>query len=180
MNYINKQIEYYFTEKLDLSNQKLTKLPEDIYFYRNLTVLYCNNNKLTYLPELPSSLKELNCSNNQLTYLPEFPSSLQIINCSNNQLYSIPEYPYDIKIINCSNNKLVCLPDLVDRIHILLCNNNLLTKLPWSYNNITKFGSINCDNNPFTENLNYKIGKNNLKRYFMDDYNVNGINLLEI
>ena len=47
--FINKSI----IERLNYSNQGLTKLP-DLSEYINLKYLYCYNNKLTYLPELPN------------------------------------------------------------------------------------------------------------------------------
>jgi len=38
-----------------------------------LKQLYCNNNQLEELPELPSSLEVLYCGVNQLEELPELP-----------------------------------------------------------------------------------------------------------
>ena len=81
---INKSI----IEILSYSNQGLTKLP-DLSEYINLKDLYCYNNKLTYLPELPNSLRSLYCNYNNLTSLPELPNSLEFLSCSNNNL------PYD-------------------------------------------------------------------------------------
>jgi len=51
-----------------------------------IQVLYCSNNQLTQLPELPENLQRLDCYNNQLTQLPELPENLQEIYCDNNQL----------------------------------------------------------------------------------------------
>jgi len=52
--------------------------------------LYCDNNKLTVLPDL-LNCEYLDCHNNKLTVLPDLP------NC---------------KYLSCSNNKLTNLPDL--------------------------------------------------------------------
>ena len=53
--------------ELDLSSKGLTELP-DLSEYINLKYLYCDNNNLTSLPELPKSLKELHCYGNNLPY----------------------------------------------------------------------------------------------------------------
>ena len=90
---------------LDLSNKTLKKLP-DLSEYTNLKTFFCQNNKLTKLPELPKSLRYLSCHHNQLTLLPELPKSLQYLHCYNNNLTELPELPKSLKILYCTNNKL--------------------------------------------------------------------------
>ena len=58
-------------------------LPDLMRFYK-LKRLECNNNKLTYLPPLPSVLEELVCGNNELTYLPHLPYNLDTLYFINN------------------------------------------------------------------------------------------------
>jgi hypothetical protein len=49
--------------------------------------LACWNNKLTALPKLPASLKDLGCSNNKLTGIDLTPcQSLRSIDCSYNDM----------------------------------------------------------------------------------------------
>ena len=115
----------YTITRLDLSNKRLTKLPADLLQYTNLQMLYCNNNQLTELHELPASLEILKCDNNQLTELPELPASLQTLSCSNNQLTTIPELPASLQILWCSSNKLTELPLLPASLEILYCYDNL-------------------------------------------------------
>ena len=51
-----------------------------------LKQLFCDNNQLTSLPEIPEGLEVLYCNNNRLLALPALPNSLESLNCSNNQL----------------------------------------------------------------------------------------------
>ena len=72
-------------KKLDLSSKGLTYLPS-LERFKNLEVLDCEENQLTSLPPLPSSLRILYCGNNRLTTLPPLPSYLQDLYCENNLL----------------------------------------------------------------------------------------------
>ena len=78
-------------------NVVITLTPSQItnfYSFRYLITLNVSCQKLTLLPELPSSLQILYCDYNQLTSLPELPSGLQELHCyNNNQLTSLPEFP---------------------------------------------------------------------------------------
>ena len=62
--------------------------------------------KLTKLPELPDTLKELYCSNNQLNKLPDLPDTLQVLYCNNNQLTKLPDLPDTLIELSCSGNQL--------------------------------------------------------------------------
>jgi Leucine-rich repeat (LRR) protein len=64
---------------LDLSKQKLTEFPRDIYNYSNLTVLILSKNKLTELPDSISVLKYL-----------------QVLDVSKNKLSDLPSGLYDL------------------------------------------------------------------------------------
>jgi Leucine-rich repeat (LRR) protein len=69
---IKDEIIVILNDYLDLSNNKLTSLPDS---FGNLKVnrLYLSNNKLTSLPDSFGNLKlnYLNLSNNKLTSLPD-------------------------------------------------------------------------------------------------------------
>ena len=69
--------------KLDLGQSNLQgELP--LPFQLMVTKLDCGDNRITALPELPSSLTRLNCNSNQLTALPELPTSLTWLMCFGN------------------------------------------------------------------------------------------------
>ena len=72
--------------ELDYYRKNLSELP-DLSEYINLKYLYCSNNNLTELPELPQSIVILDCENNKLTSLPkELPKSLKKLHCQYNKL----------------------------------------------------------------------------------------------
>jgi Leucine-rich repeat (LRR) protein len=122
--------------------------------FKNLKKLFCDNNLLTKLPELPNSLKDLSCSFNQLNQLPELPHSLGTLSCFNNQLTSLPELPNSLESLSCNNNQLTSLPELPNSLEKLYCFNNKLTSLPELPNSLEK---LYCFNN--------KLPYNNLNGY---------------
>jgi len=93
---------------------------------RRCKVLYCSNNQLTSLPELPAC-RQLYCYDNELTSLPELPAC-HTLQCSNNQLTSLPELPA-CKELYCSYNSLTSLPEL-PACQTLKCYSNKFTSLP--------------------------------------------------
>ena len=74
---------YSCITKLDISNRRLDKLPNNINKYTNLKILNCSDNQITSLDNLPNgqlagyedkplglppNLEDLNCYDNQLKY----------------------------------------------------------------------------------------------------------------
>ena len=59
---------------LNISNNKLTELPQKIFKLTSIHTFYCNLNQLTALPKEIGQLKSLYifyCNSNQLTALPK-------------------------------------------------------------------------------------------------------------
>lgn len=79
---------------LDLSNQKLTKLPENIAKLTNLTEINLSNNKITTFPTDLLNIKtliSLNLGNNNISSIPTntvIPSTIQNLNLTGNNLSS--------------------------------------------------------------------------------------------
>ena len=96
----------------------------------SLEKLYCDDNQLTSLPNLPNLLIELNCNYNEITSLPKLPNSLQKLYCSKNQLTSLPNLPNSLLELFCEYNQLSSLPDLPDSLEFLWSRNNKLRSLP--------------------------------------------------
>jgi Leucine-rich repeat (LRR) protein len=113
--------------RLYCANNQLTALPE---LPDSLTLLNCRYNDLTTLPELPASLPELWCDHNQLTTLPELPDSLTLLNCRYNDLTTLPELPASLPELWCDHNQLTTLPELPDSLTKLYCSSNQITTLP--------------------------------------------------
>lgn len=92
--------------------------------------LYCYNNLLTSLPDLPEELKVLNCAGNRLALLPNLLQGLTTLDCCENQLTSLPNLPERLEHLYLSRNMLAYLPDLPQSLKILSCNENQLIELP--------------------------------------------------
>jgi hypothetical protein len=70
-----------------------------------LSELFCQNNKLRLLPELPTSVIMLMCQDNELSELPALPVGLKTLDCSNNQLTELPDLPVGLTDLRCNGNK---------------------------------------------------------------------------
>jgi len=106
--------------------EELTQLDN----YHDMVYIHCHNNKLTVLPTLPNSLKELYCSHNELTTLPSLPNSLKHLDCSENKLTELQNLPKGLTHLICSDNLLFILPNLPNCLTHLNCYKNNLTFLP--------------------------------------------------
>jgi uncharacterized repeat protein (TIGR01451 family) len=133
----------YFSglEYLDCDNNNLTYLPE---LPNLLSALSCSFNQLTSLPELPNSIIDIDVENNQLTSLPELPTSLYYFKCIYNQLMFLPELPTSLYGFDCSYNQLTSLPELPDSLFTIDCASNQISTLPELP---TSLQYINCSNN---------------------------------
>tara|TARA_Y100001936_G_C15854825_1_gene549248 strand:+ start:33 stop:824 length:792 start_codon:yes stop_codon:yes gene_type:complete len=191
---IECNIIYYFNQKgKSIKNHKLPN---------SLKLLYCNNNKLTVLPNLPNSLEYLHCNNNQLTsftdvQLPnslkifyicdnqltsfantQLPNSLEELYCYNNKLSSLPNLPNSLKYLDCDNNELNLIPYLPNSLENLYCSNNNLSSLPdFSHINHKLTLSLNQDLPisfiPYNKNIKLCDKKDN--KIIINDYSHNPI-----
>jgi Leucine-rich repeat (LRR) protein len=135
--------------KINVRQCNLTSI-SNLSRFINLIYLYCNENKLTSLPELPVSLQNLYCSNNQLTSLPFLPTSLKNLDCDNNQLKSLPKLPESLGWLYCNNNHLTFLPLLPKEMWSLSSYSNQLSSLPELPESLWY---LDCYNNPIFDIL---------------------------
>ena len=154
------EICYYNQEGESIKNHKLPNL---------LKKLYCDQNKLTYLPELPNSLKIIYCDQNKLTYLPKLPNSLQELNCSDNELTSLPNLPNSLRELYCHYNQLISLSNLPKSLEELMCSDNQLTSLPKLPNSLER---LNCSDNKLMSLPNLPIL---LKIFYIGNINLDKI-----
>src|SRR5690606_10783730 len=122
--------------------------------------LDCQNNSLSFLPQLPNSLEILTCGFNDLTQLPELPSTLQRFSCNNNLLTCLPTLPVSLNewIFNISNNFFTCLPTYISAmdsecLSYPLCDITDLINNPYGCNSLEgiagtvyKDANTNCAN----------------------------------
>jgi Leucine-rich repeat (LRR) protein len=95
------------------------------------------------LPPLNNSLEVLWCCENKLTFLPPLNTntSLHTVHCFNNQLTSLPPLLHTtLNELYCSYNPLSCIPDLNDSLRYLIWNNTPIhTLLNGNRENIAKW-----------------------------------------
>ncbi|MEH2209469.1 leucine-rich repeat domain-containing protein [Nostoc sp.] len=149
--------------ELNLSNIKLTEIPEAIASLTGLQELDLDNNQLTELPEAIASLtglQRLDLHNNQLTELPEAIASLtglQRLDLHNNQLTELPEAIASLtglQRLYLRNNQLIELPEAIASLtglQQLFLQNNQLTQLPEAIASLTGLQLLYLDNNQLIE-----------------------------
>ncbi|MEZ2230843.1 leucine-rich repeat protein [Microcoleus sp.] len=160
-----KQARREGARELDLSDMKLTKLPEALASLTQLQVLYVRNNQLRELPEALASLTQLqrfDLSSNQLRELPEALASLtqlQVIDLSSNQLTELPEalvFLTRLRWLYLENNQLTELPEALaslTQLQRLYLNNNQLTELPEAIASLSQLQRLGLNNNPLNPDL---------------------------
>jgi hypothetical protein len=116
----------------------------------NLKKLVCNDNLLTSLSDLPSSLVELNVANNYLETIDIGSlNNLAILLVSNNQLKELGPFGNELEVLECERNHLASL-DLLPckKLKKLHCSGNPLLVLKDPPVSLVDFA---MDNNPLTE-----------------------------
>ena len=94
---------YSCITNLDISSRELIELPDYINKYTNLKKLYCGDNKITSLDNLPPTLEQLYCRNNKIISLDNLPSKMDILSCNGNPLkYDIEPTLENIRNYNAS------------------------------------------------------------------------------
>ena len=114
---------------IEVRNKNITSV-EGLQYFKQLTTFGCFNNKITGLPQLPSTLTVLDCSYNLLTELPTLPLGLTTLYCYNNRLNSLPTLPNTIETLLTNSNNLTILPTLPTSLFSFDCRYNKLTSIP--------------------------------------------------
>jgi len=118
---------------LDLSNNKITQLPDNIGSFKMLKTLALHKNKLSELPVGIGKLTKLETLSLQSNLLTRLPSAfgqlkhLKELNLSHNDLTAFPTALFDLgllDILDLSNNKITNVPDGVDKLEVTEMNLN--------------------------------------------------------
>jgi Leucine-rich repeat (LRR) protein len=155
---LNEAARYGITNlnarRIELSGKGLTKIPDFVFYMKNLEVLLVDNNNLLSLPERIGqlkSLKELRFHDNKLSSLPAEIGQLKKLyklDLSKNKFTVFPSVVCDLKnlkVLWVDNNNLLSLPERIGQLknlEYLLVGKNNLTTLPESIGQLKKLRVI--------------------------------------
>jgi Leucine-rich repeat (LRR) protein len=137
-----------FVLALDVKGQRISELPSEVKYLRNMISCNLIGNPLKQLnPELLTlkQLEELSLSSTQLENLPK-----EIGNLTN------------LRVMTLNFNKLTEIPDSFGQLTSLLyldLGDNNLTSLPKSFKYLTQLQELKLDDNNFSEKEKVKIKK---------------------
>jgi len=149
-------------EVLDLTDNKLSKLPENFGAFKKLKILFLSNNNFTELPtvlaECPN-LSMIGIRNNQINTVAEnaLPLSTRWLILTDNNIEQLPESMGDLSLLQkcmLSGNKLTSLPKSISKCHnleLLRIAVNHFTALPSFLLALPKLSWLAYSGNPFCE-----------------------------
>ncbi len=94
---------------------RYNKLTELTMLPYGLEEIHCAGNQITAI-DIPDTVKVLFCDENMLRSLPQLPEGFMRLSCKDNQLTRLPSLPNNINYINVVNNILTELPNLPDTV----------------------------------------------------------------
>lgn len=126
-----RQIDFDFPTVIYCNNNFLSNLDG---LPSSVETLYCYSNRLTSLKGISPGIKQLYCGDNLLSSLKELEiTSLETLACSNNFIQSFIDLPHTVKSVCCYGNSLVTLSGLTENFRELACRPNMdYSELPWS------------------------------------------------
>ena len=143
-NYINYDLT--IVTSLNISHNKLKYIPSWILNCTMLKILYCDNNKIENLNNIPLTLEELYCDNNNIKEITHLNlPRLQILHCFNNKIVKLLNLSSSLVELNCNFNNLSKISLKLPMLKILMCRNNKLKLLPNTDSNNLEI--INCEHN---------------------------------
>jgi len=148
-------------EVLDMTDNKLSKLPDDFGKLKNLKILFLSNNNFTELPSVLAKSPKLSMigfRNNQIATVPEnsLPLTTRWLILTDNAIEILPESMGDLHLLQkcmLSGNRLRALPSTMHKCHnleLLRIAVNHLEALPAFLLDLPKLSWLAFSANPFS------------------------------
>ncbi len=154
-------------EILDLSNNRLSQLPENFSDFKKLKIAFFSDNDFTEFPKILAdcpSLTMIGFKSNRINYIPEnaFPVSLQWLILTNNCITEIPKSIgscHKLQKVAFAGNQIKALP-----IEMANCKNlellriaaNQLTEFPQWLLSLPRLSWLAYSGNPFSKTTHIK------------------------
>lgn len=147
-------------EVLDMTDNKLSMLPENFADFKKLKILFLSNNNFTKLPTVLSQCPKLSMigfRNNQIETVEEnaLPLTTRWLILTDNKLKKLPNSMGDLSLLQkcmLSGNKLTTLPQSMVKCHnleLLRIAVNQLTELPPWLLGLPRLSWLAYSGNPF-------------------------------
>ena len=147
-------------ERLDMTDNKLSSLPEDFGQLKNLKILFLSNNHFTELPTVLAqcpNLSMIGFRNNQIETVHEnsLPLTTRWLILTDNNLKKLPHSMGDLHLLQkcmLSGNELTKLPESMSKCHnleLLRIAVNQLTDLPTWLLTLPRLSWLAYSGNPF-------------------------------
>ncbi|MCJ8311573.1 MAG: protein kinase, partial [Saccharospirillaceae bacterium] len=147
-------------EVLDLSNNKLSELPQDLSRLFNLKILFCSNNLFTHLPQsigACAKLEMIGFKSNQITTVSEtaLPEITRWLILTDNKISALPETFGKLKRLQklaLAGNQLTALPQSFNQcknLELIRLSANQLSQFPEVLLELQKLAWLAFSGNPF-------------------------------
>ncbi len=158
-------------EVLDLSNNKLDRLPSDLSRLHQLKILFLSNNEFEHIPDVMFDCPELEMIGfkaNRIKTVAEnaFPLKTRWLILTDNQIETLPESMgqlYRLQKLALAGNRLVALPNSMadcKRLELARISANQLISLPdWLFQ-LPRLSWLAFDGNPLLTSGNTSLSKN--------------------
>lgn len=116
---------------LNVNNSNIRSL-EGIGFFTSLKSLFALNNRITWVPTFPASIKQVSMQGNAVTSISSLTEGLESFDISSNPLTSIAAgaFPSTLTALYVLNTPLTSVPTLPNSLFIMNANQSGITCLP--------------------------------------------------